>query len=365
MLVETQDKALRRISELREQCALSEQAKAHLESALRLEIEEREIVINTLQTKMKLLGESDSEKVLDLNRSSSPSLLNFSDGISTSKEQSDRFVALEKELEELRIKLANESSKSQFNENSLEEVRVQQAQLDTITADNTTIRSELTLIREKFIKQTREFEIMTMDKLKLEDRLKEVFDEKKKINSELTALKATIEKVSSKFKALSEEKVTLLSKNEQLNNDLKKTNDELEDLRHQKKLLIEEIKSIKIVNESSESNAIVSLQESIKSNAQLQLKMDEMTRDLNKVIEDKSAEIAKLCSTKNENAMKIAELEKENAHITLDRESCRAKIESLKSEKVNKIKDYEKTLEREIREKNEFKVQVTIIRVFF
>ncbi|CAK1599807.1 unnamed protein product [Parnassius mnemosyne] len=55
VLVETQDKALRRISELREQCTLEQGAKAHLEKAMRDEIEEKNIKIDTLNTKLKLI----------------------------------------------------------------------------------------------------------------------------------------------------------------------------------------------------------------------------------------------------------------------------------------------------------------------
>ncbi|XP_046975293.1 golgin subfamily A member 4 [Vanessa cardui] len=59
VLVETQDKALRRVSELREQCSLEQGAKAHLEKALRLEIEEKNIKIETLNTKLSLLQNSN------------------------------------------------------------------------------------------------------------------------------------------------------------------------------------------------------------------------------------------------------------------------------------------------------------------
>lgn len=52
LLVETQDKALRRISDLKEQCQLEQQAKAHLEDALRNDIEEKDHIINTLNTKV-------------------------------------------------------------------------------------------------------------------------------------------------------------------------------------------------------------------------------------------------------------------------------------------------------------------------
>lgn len=60
VLVETQDKALRRISELREQCALEQQAKAHLENALRLEMDELQCVIKTLNSKLTTVREVDT-----------------------------------------------------------------------------------------------------------------------------------------------------------------------------------------------------------------------------------------------------------------------------------------------------------------
>ncbi|KAI5634795.1 GRIP domain-containing protein [Phthorimaea operculella] len=62
VLVETQDKALRRISELREQCALEQSAKAHLEKALRVDIEEKNMIIDTLNTKIKLLQNNSPDE---------------------------------------------------------------------------------------------------------------------------------------------------------------------------------------------------------------------------------------------------------------------------------------------------------------
>ncbi|KAI4496376.1 hypothetical protein M0804_000186 [Polistes exclamans] len=55
VLVETQDNVLRRIGDLKEQCQLEQQAKAHLEEVLRNDIEERNHIIDTLNTKIKLL----------------------------------------------------------------------------------------------------------------------------------------------------------------------------------------------------------------------------------------------------------------------------------------------------------------------
>nr|XP_045582291.1 golgin subfamily A member 4-like isoform X1 [Procambarus clarkii] len=57
VLTKTQDKALRKVSELKEQCALEQQAKAHLEQELRSDLEEKDHKITALQTKVSGLQE--------------------------------------------------------------------------------------------------------------------------------------------------------------------------------------------------------------------------------------------------------------------------------------------------------------------
>ncbi|CAG2176520.1 unnamed protein product, partial [Oppiella nova] len=59
VLVDTQDKALRRINELREQSNLEQQAKRHLEENLRLVIDEKDEKIKVLQTKIGLLKDNN------------------------------------------------------------------------------------------------------------------------------------------------------------------------------------------------------------------------------------------------------------------------------------------------------------------
>nr|XP_018896474.1 PREDICTED: golgin subfamily A member 4-like isoform X3 [Bemisia tabaci] len=63
ILSETQDKALRRIADLKEQCQLEQKAKAHLEESLRNDIEERDHIINTLNTKIGYLRDSSESGI--------------------------------------------------------------------------------------------------------------------------------------------------------------------------------------------------------------------------------------------------------------------------------------------------------------
>ncbi|KAL1501460.1 hypothetical protein ABEB36_006776 [Hypothenemus hampei] len=65
VLADTQDKAIRRAKELKEQCSLEQKAKAHLESALRDEMDEKQMTIDSLKTKIELLQEQNHGEHLD------------------------------------------------------------------------------------------------------------------------------------------------------------------------------------------------------------------------------------------------------------------------------------------------------------
>ena len=51
-MTEAEERCQRRVSELREQCTLEQQAKAHLEEALRTDIEERDELVKLLTMKV-------------------------------------------------------------------------------------------------------------------------------------------------------------------------------------------------------------------------------------------------------------------------------------------------------------------------
>ncbi|XP_060835681.1 golgin subfamily A member 4-like isoform X1 [Rhopalosiphum padi] len=61
-MTKAQDKLLQRIAELKEQCTLEQAAKAHMEDALRNDIEERDHIISTLNTKIDLLKKNSSDE---------------------------------------------------------------------------------------------------------------------------------------------------------------------------------------------------------------------------------------------------------------------------------------------------------------
>merc|ERR1711997_585859 len=93
VMQQTQDKALRRVSELKEQCQLEQKAKRHLEEELRSDLEEKEHIIKALQTKVVLL-KSGGNNVIEDNAASNgltvvsedapQTLINLNEGQETS-----------------------------------------------------------------------------------------------------------------------------------------------------------------------------------------------------------------------------------------------------------------------------------------
>lgn len=106
VLVESQDKALRRIAELKEQCQLEQKAKAHLEDALRNDLEEKDHLISTLRTKIELLklngGKEEDDSSTQEGSNSENLLIDLSGGepaVSVPKRQLQEEVASSNEAE--------------------------------------------------------------------------------------------------------------------------------------------------------------------------------------------------------------------------------------------------------------------------
>lgn len=101
VLVETQDKAIRRVSELKEQCVLEQQAKAHLENILQVELDERQCIIDTLKQKIELLQSNKS----------SSNLIEIDDPSKATNNSSENLEQLTKYLNDARVEIENLNSK--------------------------------------------------------------------------------------------------------------------------------------------------------------------------------------------------------------------------------------------------------------
>ena len=99
IIIKFQDKALRRISELREQCQLEQKAKRHLEEELRSDMEEKEHIIKALQTKVTLLksvGSASTDATMEAsNNENSEQLIDLEESNGDRKEPPEKVAALE------------------------------------------------------------------------------------------------------------------------------------------------------------------------------------------------------------------------------------------------------------------------------
>lgn len=184
-------------------------------------MDDMQCVVKTLKTKLELLGENP-DNVLNGSTSSSlkeePSLINLSSEVDTSNEHVDLINRLEKELKEVRQQLENSQKdlaeiKIQEDESNISmaqnkqmihsELETKESEVkklrDLITefeANQMVASQEMKSIKEMLNQKTQELDGVLSDKLKLEERLKEVFEEKKVVNNELKEMKDKIEKVN-------------------------------------------------------------------------------------------------------------------------------------------------------------------------
>ena len=170
--METQDKALRRISELREQCSLEQQAKAHLESALRLEMDELQCVVKTLKSKLELSGVNADVEINGnqdlINLQAETQLKEENDDTNLIKDKSEDFKVLadkyKAEIQELTSKLKESNKK-------IKELQVREEENTICIAENKMmIHSEL---------ENKEGEMK-----KLKDKINAFESDLKKVNQE-------------------------------------------------------------------------------------------------------------------------------------------------------------------------------------
>ncbi|CAG5018078.1 unnamed protein product [Parnassius apollo] len=169
VLVETQDKALRRISELREQCTLEQGAKAHLEKAMRDEIEEKNIKIDTLNTKLKLI--QNNAKINN----------DLLDEVSKKNNESDGHSQL--------IDLAIEEKEENKNESITSEVTILNNKVSKMEELLNKYKESLKICKEKNAQIMGEQQILATD---LENKQKEI-DQLKAVNISLIDTKQTID----------------------------------------------------------------------------------------------------------------------------------------------------------------------------
>lgn len=243
--METQDKALRRISELREQCSLEQQAKAHLEAALRMEMDEQQCIIETLKTKLSLHGENPdkivengTENLITLNDvkegqqsisdNNSANLINVVDHVDESSysmekenqtiagasikinDSKDKIKTLEAQVNTLKKQIVDEKNKSAEISRLLESSQKQVRELIVREEENTIL-----LAQNKQIIHS-ELENKEKEMKSLKSDVKQSANEKECLNEIVTELRELNSKANISIKELSEAKRSLQDKVEEM-----------------------------------------------------------------------------------------------------------------------------------------------------
>ncbi|KAI5755449.1 hypothetical protein M8J77_016939 [Diaphorina citri] len=170
VMSESQDVMLRKNAELKEQCQLEQKAKAHLEDMLRNDLEEKDHIINTLNTKINLLKDSEEsiatvesgfdesktkqeeDSLIDLNednRSPRNSKEN-QDGKSTRTED---VKVLSSKLKAAEVKISEQDVSIKQLEDTVATMKkkddASSAQLTALRSELTECNAELSALREK------------------------------------------------------------------------------------------------------------------------------------------------------------------------------------------------------------------------
>ncbi|XP_045529787.1 golgin subfamily A member 4-like [Pieris brassicae] len=150
VLVETQDKALRRISELKEQCSLENSAKAHLEQVLRVELDEKNMMIESLSTQLNLLQNDNLVNKNDANDNAQMQLINLNDDNEKDVTQSAEVINNKIEKLEQLLSKYKESLKvtKEKNSNLTTEIQKLNIQLDTKIKENTQLQQNIEKMNE-------------------------------------------------------------------------------------------------------------------------------------------------------------------------------------------------------------------------
>lgn len=272
VLVETQDKALRRISELREQCALEQQAKAHLESALRLEMDDMQCVIKTLKSKLTTVADDTQAVVQNCNGEDAASqpLVDLSPAepqLSSSErlELEEKIRALENVVELYKTQIADEQQKHEARNTDVKSLEEKVRQL----SEN---------LNESMVKitglQAREDE----NTILLAENKMVVHSELESKDEEVKSLRERIQQMETLHAQVEEENKSLQAKVASFASQVT----ELESVRHDKEAKLNELEAAKIKLKEEASRMDSQLANAIAEKESLRQHMEEAAKDLEK-----------------------------------------------------------------------------------
>lgn len=404
---------MRRISELREQCSLEQQAKAHLEAALRLEMDELQCVVKTLTTKIELQNvnaepalkngnakneanliqlDQDDQKADTTSQASSSE---FSSPISTQSTDLDKKIqeletqlkaykeqVMEKEAKIIVLSDESQKMKTQLAEanNSLSELKAKDdhntitvaenkmvihSELETREKESKVLKEKVTSLESELLKASKE----NREMLEQVNGLKKQLLEAKTIsqaNNEV--MKEKLKELEAALKASGDEKHKLELKfldversagdHKQENIALKETINTVKDGKHQLDDKYTNVKKqISLLQDE--------LKNSLAQNDILRANLSEIFEHLFKEKDDGSIEnIKRLRDYAKEVASKLEKLMSENKCLTEDKSKIEQRLKEMfddKQEVVAKLKLAEDNFEKNLKEMENLKLQVCFL----
>lgn len=251
VLVETQDKAIRRVTELKEQCSLEQKAKAHLESALRDDIDEKNYKIKTLQTKIGLLQNDHTTTNLmnaEENANNSENLETLTKYLNESRKEIEKLNAKIQELkanaivfqskeQEYKSKLSSlEKEIVQFSEREKEnnlnlaqnkmelhnEILIKDSEISNLKRETETLKQKLeTFEIEGKSNSNQKMENLQSQNTKLIEKVESLTQKSNNLESELIKMqtyKIEIDNYKQKYVELEKQVIDLQKHNDALSN---------------------------------------------------------------------------------------------------------------------------------------------------
>ncbi|RZF47178.1 hypothetical protein LSTR_LSTR004887 [Laodelphax striatellus] len=321
ILLDTQDKALRRFSELREQCALEQEAKAHLEEALRSDLEEKDHLIRTLNTKIELLKKADD---VEKSTPETKNLMDFSNSSSEeNKFQEDRIKNLELMLEESKASILEKNEIIGNHQNELASIKNLYSQkLSSITKDLNDAKEQIEQLQNT---------VSSMKKNEEESALS-LAENKLTVHRELEMRDEQLKRYKTSVEDLSQQ-------NDDLNNKVNQLQNELSALNGSNRVIDEEKTDLQELSRGK-SEAVKLMQQKLVSNE----------KAYNERLSSKESEINRLIIENNDLVEKVRKFEEHRCQADGDSRPGELPEETFKLQ--NRIQKLEKELQMALAEKD-------------
>uniref|UniRef100_A0A0A1WHV7 Golgin subfamily A member 4 n=1 Tax=Zeugodacus cucurbitae TaxID=28588 RepID=A0A0A1WHV7_ZEUCU len=377
VLVETQEKAIRRISELREQCSLEQQAKAHLEEALRMEMDDMQCKMQAYQTKLKLLGENPDNVTATPLANESNDTTGVASLIDLDDTNSNINIVNPEDLNERKMVDNLESLKNEQDFPQMEQLKKElddrQSQIEELMAKMSNAEDTISQLRKQ---EEENALLLAQTKQAIHSELENKESEVKKLSNKISEMQNDLQAAAKKDKQLNAQASELNELHEKLKN-LQAAKQETDAKLIASEHMLGQIKEQLLVKDKSIKDLEQKLSKGLKDSEQKVVDLRQQNAQLNEMVqryqqnEVSLAEIDnELNRTKNENdnlkitigenERKLRELEDEvrSQKEQLERhqkertaEEDRLKIMSAREEELTK-------LWQEVKDDNEVQKQI-------